>query len=113
MRVYAGDVSAVATVRRRMAGGVAAAGMAVLCLVGGAGMAGAQPVAPVADCRAYWPSPFPVCDQIKDLYTSLGGAASPLGYPSSAAQPYGVDGLRQTFLNGAIVWTPSTGAYVE
>lgn len=110
MRVRDGAMRSM--VRRRMATGAAAAGLAVLCLTGG-GVAAAAPVQPAAECQAYWPSPFQVCDQIKDLYTSLGGAASPLGYPSSAAQPYGADGLRQTFLNGAIVWTPSTGAYVE
>ncbi|WP_240960068.1 hypothetical protein [Rhodococcus sp. HNM0563] len=99
-------------VRRRMATGVAAAALAVLCLTGG-GVAAAAPVQPAADCQTYWPSPFQVCDQIKDLYNSLGGAASPLGFPSSAAQPYGTDGLRQTFTGGAIIWTPGTGAYVE
>ncbi|WP_231912148.1 LGFP repeat-containing protein [Rhodococcus sp. HS-D2] len=44
---------------------------------------------------------------------SLGGAASPLGFPSSAAQAYGTDGLCQSFTGGAIIWTPSTGAYIE
>ncbi|AOD24941.1 hypothetical protein IM25_24610 (plasmid) [Rhodococcus sp. p52] len=76
-------------------------------------MATAAPAEVTADCQIYWPSPFQVCDQIKDLYNSLGGAASPLGFPSSAAQAYGTDGLRQTFTGGAIVWTPSTGAYIE
>lgn len=97
--------------RRRIAGGVAAAGLAVLCLVGGGtGVAGAQPT---ASCQSYWPSPYQVCDEIKDLYTALGGPAGALGFPTSAQQPFGVDGLRQTFTGGAIVWTPATGAYVE
>ncbi|MDO1481563.1 hypothetical protein HND73_23590 [Rhodococcus ruber] len=79
-------------------------------------MAGAQPAtsaAVAACCQSYWPSPYPVCDDIKDLYTSLGGPAGPLGLPTSAQQPYGVDGLRQTFTGGAIVWTPATGAYLD
>jgi len=95
-----------------MATAVAAAGLAVLALTGGA-VATAAPAEVTADCQIYWPSPFQVCDQIKDLYNSLGGAASPLGFPSSAAQAYGTDGLRQSFTGGAIVWTPSTGAYIE
>ncbi len=101
-----------ARTRRRMATGVAAAGLAVLALTGG-GVATAAPAEVAADCQSYWPSPFQVCDQIKDLYNSLGGAASPLGFPSSAAQAYGTDGLRQSFTGGAIIWTPSTGAYIE
>lgn len=32
------------------------------------------------------------------------------GFPGLGAQPYGVDGLRQTFTGGAIIWTPATGA---
>ncbi|MDV6296475.1 LGFP repeat-containing protein [Rhodococcus aetherivorans] len=99
---------------RRLGAGVAGAGVALLCLVGGTGVAGAQPATSVtAGCQSYWPSPYPVCDDIKDLYTSLGGPAGPLGLPTSAQQPYGVDGLRQTFTGGAIVWTPATGAYLE
>ncbi|MGW0020930.1 LGFP repeat-containing protein [Rhodococcus sp. NPDC003382] len=97
--------------RRRIAGGVAAAGLAVLCLVGGGtSVAGAQQA---ASCQSYWPSPYQVCDEIKDLYASLGGPAGALGFPTSAQQPFGVDGLRQTFTGGVIVWTPATGAYVE
>lgn len=77
------------------------------------GVAMSAPAQPAAECQTYWPWPFQVCDQIKDLYNSLGGAASPLGFPSSSAQPYGTDGLRQTFTGGAIIWTPGTGAYLE
>lgn len=53
------------------------------------------------------------CATTSRMYTSLGGPAGPLGLPTSAQQPYGVDGLRQTFTGGAIVWTPATGAYLE
>jgi uncharacterized protein with LGFP repeats len=95
-----------------MATAVAAAGLAVLALTGG-NVATAAPAEVAAHCQSYWPSPFQVCDQTKNLYNSLGGAASPLGFPSSAAQAYGTDGLRQTFTGGAIIWTPSTGAYIE
>ncbi|MCD2115066.1 hypothetical protein LQ384_28765 [Rhodococcus rhodochrous] len=79
-----------------MATAVAAAGLAVLALTGGA-VATAAPAEMTADCQIYWPSPFRVCDQTKDLCNSLDGAMSPLGFPSSVTQAYGTDGLRQTF----------------
>lgn len=63
-------------------------------------------------CQYYWPSPFQVCDDIRDKYNSLGGPASFLSYPTSGniVNPDGT-GQRVTFLNGPIYWHPSTGAH--
>jgi hypothetical protein len=63
-------------------------------------------------CQYYWPSPFQVCDDIRDKYNSLGGPASFLSYPTSGniVNPDGT-GQRVTFLNGPIYWHPSAGAH--
>ncbi|MCK8673938.1 hypothetical protein M1M07_22870 [Rhodococcus sp. HM1] len=49
-------------------------------------------------CQYYWPSPFQVCDDIRDKYNSLGGPASFLSYPTSGniINP-GSTGQRVTF----------------
>ncbi|MGQ5696317.1 LGFP repeat-containing protein [Rhodococcus erythropolis] len=64
-------------------------------------------------CQLYWPSPYEVCGPIRDLYNTLGGATSSLGWPKSAetTDPDGI-GKRSEFTGGAIHWTPDTGAYV-
>lgn len=112
MRIRNRNASSVSG-RRRLTGGVAAAGLVVLCVVGGAGSAGAAQLAQTATaCTSYWPSPYQVCDEIRDLYTALGGPTGSLGFPTSSAQTDG-GGLRQAFVNGSIFWSPSTGAYVE
>lgn len=63
-------------------------------------------------CQTYWPSPFQVCDAIRDKYNSLGGPTSFLSFPSSGniTNPDGT-GQRVTFLNGPIYWSPQGGAH--
>ncbi|WP_134999794.1 LGFP repeat-containing protein [Rhodococcus sp. 311R] len=97
----------------------------VLCaglLVLGGGTSIAQPFTPTdvntplsanTDCKSYWPSPYQVCGPIRDLYDSIGGPTSSLGFPKSAESldPDGI-GKQSEFFGGIIRWTPSTGAYV-
>ncbi|BAH56075.1 hypothetical protein [Rhodococcus opacus] len=66
-----------------------------------------------ADCKGYWPSPYQVCGEIKDLYDSLGGPSSSLSFPKGNEVTNPDGSKRQEFLGGAIVWTAATGAYVE
>lgn len=63
-------------------------------------------------CQVYWPSPYQVCDAIRDKYNALGGPASFLSFPYSGniTNPDGV-GQRVTFLNGPIYWSPQGGAH--
>lgn len=71
-----------------------------------------SPTTVAADCQLYWPSPYKVCGEIKDLYNSLGATQSALSFPT-AAEVANPDGSRySTFLNGTIYWSPATGAYV-
>ncbi|MBY6350620.1 hypothetical protein HQ607_09925 [Rhodococcus corynebacterioides] len=81
-------------------------------------MAQPAPTAPqataAATCQSYWPTPYPVCGAILDLYKSLGGPSSTLSYPKSSEAPAG-DGIgtRQAFLGGTVYYSPTTGAYIE
>ncbi|WP_328811799.1 LGFP repeat-containing protein [Rhodococcus sp. NBC_00294] len=86
----------------------------------GAGQAMAQPASAApqataaATCQSFWPTPYPVCGEILDLYTSLGGPTGTLSYPQGPEAPAG-DGIgtRQAFLGGSVYYSPTTGAYVE
>lgn len=64
------------------------------------------------DCSVFWPAPFEVCGEIKDLYTKLGGPTSFLLFPKSneLTSPDGI-GKRSEFINGFIYWHPETGAH--
>ena len=94
--------------------GVVAASMAL-----GVGYTAAAAPAPgpstatVTPCKSYWPSPYVVCGDIRDLYDSLGGATGSLSFPtgSASAAPDGI-GTRQQFANGAIYSSPA-GTHVE
>lgn len=63
-------------------------------------------------CQVYWPSPYEVCGDIRDLYNFLGGPNSFLLFPKSneLPNPDGI-GRRSEFLGGNIYWTPNTGAH--
>ncbi|TSD99812.1 hypothetical protein FOS14_11245 [Skermania sp. ID1734] len=63
-------------------------------------------------CQVYWPSPYEVCGAIKDKYNSLGGPNSFLLWPTSneLVNPDGF-GRRNTFQNGPIYWSASSGAH--
>jgi uncharacterized protein with LGFP repeats len=65
-------------------------------------------------CQSFWPTPYQVCGDILDLYTSLGGPSSTLSFPSGTEAPAG-DGIgtRQAFFGGAVYYSPATGAYIE
>ncbi len=99
-------------------------GLLVAGVIGGAAITGlgsaqAAPdtgssavITAAGDCQAYWPSPYTVCGQIRDLYNTLGGPSSTLSVPA-AAQVTNPDGSRySTFIGGTIHWSPATGAYV-
>jgi hypothetical protein len=65
-----------------------------------------------ADCQLFWPSPYQVCGDIRDLYVSLGGVQSTLSFPSGP-EVTNPDGSKySTFVNGTIYWSAATGAYV-
>ncbi|WP_307090832.1 LGFP repeat-containing protein [Rhodococcus sp. SORGH_AS_0301] len=68
--------------------------------------------APGPDCQQYWPSDNWVCGAIRDKYNSLGAQFSFLLFPTSEelVNPDGF-GRRQTFANGPIYWSASTGAH--
>ncbi|OZE92925.1 hypothetical protein CH299_28885 [Rhodococcus sp. 14-2686-1-2] len=96
----------------------------VACIIGSASIAGlataqaaptsgsAAVTTVAADCQLYWPTPYSVCGEIRDLYNSLGGPASALSFPKGA-EVTNPDGSKYSpFLNGTIAWSPSTGAYV-
>lgn len=74
----------------------------------------AVPTVSVAgNCQSYWPSPYEVCGEIRDLYNSLGGPSGSLSFPN-AAEITNPDGSKQqTFIKGTIIWTAATGAYVD
>ncbi|WP_080737919.1 LGFP repeat-containing protein [Rhodococcoides fascians] len=69
-------------------------------------------ISAAADCQAYWPSPYTVCGEIRDLYNSIGGPASSLSFPKGP-EVTNPDGSKySTFLNGTIAWSAATGAYI-
>ncbi|MGV8872174.1 MAG: LGFP repeat-containing protein [Rhodococcus sp. (in: high G+C Gram-positive bacteria)] len=109
-------------VRRTLATSIR--GVVVAGIIGGAsivGLATAQAapdagstaaVTAAADCQTYWPTPYKVCGEIRDLYNSLGGPSSALSFPSGP-EVTNPDGSKySTFLNGTIQWSASAGAYV-
>ncbi|MBJ8339529.1 hypothetical protein JGU71_11590 [Antrihabitans sp. YC3-6] len=74
---------------------------------------GVPTVAVAGNCQSYWPSPYQVCAEIRDLYNSIGGPSGSLSFPK-AAEFTNPDGSKyQTFINGTIAWTAATGAYVS
>ena len=64
-------------------------------------------------CQSYWPSPYLVCDEIRDLYNSLGGPSGSLSFPKDAEVPNPDGSKQQTFVNGTITWTATGGAHVS
>lgn len=64
-------------------------------------------------CQSYWPTPYQVCGAIRDLYNSLGGPNSGLSFPTANEVTHPDGTKSQTFINGTIIWTAATGAYVS
>ena len=54
---------------------------------------------------------YAIYGDIFDKWTSLGGARSPLGNPTSDEQPAANGGRYNNFQNGFIYWSPKTGAH--
>lgn len=73
---------------------------------------GSSTLVAAADCQTYWPTPYKVCGEIRDLYNSLGGPSSALSFPSGPEVTNPDGNKYSTFLNGTIRWSSSTGAYV-
>lgn len=103
---------------RALTSALAVGGAAAVSLVVGGGAAQAAPttepdMAVVADGQSYWPSPYQVCGEIRDLYVSLGATSGTLSFPTAPEVTNPDGSKRQAFVGGAIVWTAATGAYVE
>ncbi|WP_254900759.1 hypothetical protein [Rhodococcus sp. 1168] len=88
-----------------VAGVVGGSALAAMATAQAAPDTGSSTVITVAaDCQSYWPSPYQVCGEIKDLYNSLGAAQSALSFPT-AAEVTNPDGSKySTFLGGTIYW---------
>lgn len=96
-----------------VAGVVAGSAIAAMATAQAAPGTGSSSLTTVAvDCQLYWPSPYQVCGEIKDLYNSLGATQSALSFLKTA-EVTNPDGSKfSTFINGTIYWSPATGAYV-
>lgn len=96
-----------------LAGIIGSASITGLATAQAAPDSGSSAVIGVAsDCQAYWPSPYQVCGEIRDLYNTLGGPGGSLSFPKSA-EVTNPDGSKySTFFNGTIAWSQATGAYV-
>ena len=74
---------------------------------------GVPTVSVAGTCQSYWPSPYLVCGEIRDLYNSLGGPSGSLSFPKTAEITNPDGSTQQAFINGTITWTAATGAYVS